>query len=571
MAISTLGGVSGGSKQPKSATFTSSGTWTVPSGVTSARVTCVGAGGVGYTSNWAGGGGGVISGIVDVSTYGSIPVTVGGAGFINGGNGGDSSFGSLLLSQGGRSQYYGGATTTTPNVFGYDYLSTLTTVTSPHAYLPHGRSLGKYHISVNGQSFTNGTGPTWIWRADSKTWVNGYRPHSDNFNGNGNKFFEFNGRIIWYNDSYINNSAITGSPNPINGFWYSKSKTDIDATAANGSFNWEPMTGFPTSMTNRTAALGPIYISNEAMYYASYANGVWKTIDGISWTQVIATDPSSSFNKIGLYIDNQGRMVVVSTQYNSNFYVYRTTTSAWTAWETMGASSTNNGQPGYLAGMSLLQSQVLRYNPTQDRFWFATSAYYNGQVTTSNVQLYANIFSLPSTGTGITAISSNGFNFNNGNISPSYGDYSHFWINDDGSMSGHFSKVLTEVTDPFLAAPVMATYTLPTGADQYLALAGSMKANAQIVAIESNNNDSGTSYVYGAYVGNKGHEGQSGAAGGAGGPGIYYDATYRIGGQGIDGYGWGSSSYNVNGTTQGSGSFYGYAAKNGVVIIEWWE
>jgi len=97
-------------------TFTSSGTWTVPAGVTRAKVTVVGggggAGGSGggcgaYGGEGGGGGGCGIKIVTGLTPGGTVSVTVGGGGSagnssgINGGSGGTSSFGAYVSASGG--------------------------------------------------------------------------------------------------------------------------------------------------------------------------------------------------------------------------------------------------------------------------------------------------------------------------------------------------------------------------------------------------------------------------------------------------------------------------------------
>jgi len=98
--------------------FTSSGTWTKPSGIKKVKVivTGGGAGGGGGNPNWNNGGGGGAGGtaieIIDVTSVSTVSVTVGSGGgggtgnSNNAGNGGTSSFGSYCSATGGE---YGGA------------------------------------------------------------------------------------------------------------------------------------------------------------------------------------------------------------------------------------------------------------------------------------------------------------------------------------------------------------------------------------------------------------------------------------------------------------------------------
>jgi len=90
--------------------FTSSGTWTAPTGVTKVRATVIGGGGGSnaYSGNsFSGGAGGAAVGIYTVTPGTSYSVTVGaggaGTGGVNaqGGTGGTSSFGSFVSATGG--------------------------------------------------------------------------------------------------------------------------------------------------------------------------------------------------------------------------------------------------------------------------------------------------------------------------------------------------------------------------------------------------------------------------------------------------------------------------------------
>jgi len=93
MAISSL--ASSGGLQPYEQLFTSSGTWTKPSGVKNVEVEIVG-GANGYNSSgYYGGGGGYWKGLVDVTGVGAVTVTVGSGGVTNG-YGGNSSFGYFI-------------------------------------------------------------------------------------------------------------------------------------------------------------------------------------------------------------------------------------------------------------------------------------------------------------------------------------------------------------------------------------------------------------------------------------------------------------------------------------------
>jgi len=89
--------------------FTSTGTFTVPSGITKVKVTVVGGGGAGgagnssYSGSGGGGGGAAIKIVSGLTPGGTVSVTVGGAG-------GTSSFGAYCSATGGSTGINGGTT-----------------------------------------------------------------------------------------------------------------------------------------------------------------------------------------------------------------------------------------------------------------------------------------------------------------------------------------------------------------------------------------------------------------------------------------------------------------------------
>lgn len=86
--------------------FAGNGTWNRPAGVRYIRIKCQGAGGGGSGHGESGGAGGYSERILDVSSIGSVSVTIGGGGGGTyysgaGGNGNSSSFGPYCSAQGG--------------------------------------------------------------------------------------------------------------------------------------------------------------------------------------------------------------------------------------------------------------------------------------------------------------------------------------------------------------------------------------------------------------------------------------------------------------------------------------
>jgi hypothetical protein len=116
ISIAASGGGGGGFTAAQ--TFTSNGTFTVPTGITTVKVTVVGGGAGGvvggyynipgepsldmyYGGNGGGSGGSAIEYITGLTPGGTVAVTVGAAGAANGGTGGTSSFGAYCSATGG--------------------------------------------------------------------------------------------------------------------------------------------------------------------------------------------------------------------------------------------------------------------------------------------------------------------------------------------------------------------------------------------------------------------------------------------------------------------------------------
>lgn len=104
-APSSGGGIGG------MAYFTSSTTWTVPSGIKNIRVIAIGAGGGGSQGPAGGGGGGYAESVISVEGFSTLPVTVGvggSYGFYVATDGGDSGILNITAS-GGKGGISGGA------------------------------------------------------------------------------------------------------------------------------------------------------------------------------------------------------------------------------------------------------------------------------------------------------------------------------------------------------------------------------------------------------------------------------------------------------------------------------
>lgn len=173
----------GGSGNFQNQLFTSSGTWTAPSGVTKVRVTVIGGGGGSFfngSTNAYGGQGGVAVGLYTVTPGTAYTVTVGtgGVGVTTGtgGAGGTSSFGALVSATGGT----GGATSLN-GTGGAGTGGTITNSTSAGANLvysyaptiPYFRNFGGSASSFTFASSNSGAPAARVWSVNYELASNG--------------------------------------------------------------------------------------------------------------------------------------------------------------------------------------------------------------------------------------------------------------------------------------------------------------------------------------------------------------------------------------------------------------
>lgn len=173
-----------------------SGTWTIPSGVTSFKVTCIGGGGSGSAQYFYGGGGGGGGGAV-IALFKSLApgtsftyaVGTGGAGVtcsstvttIDGNNGGDTTFGGLIAGGGGAGNFVGDA-----GSGGGTYVGSMTSALGLNGQTGGYAIFGATYFSTGGGNpgagFGNGASYTNCGRGNGAP--SGYGGGSAGFSGN---------------------------------------------------------------------------------------------------------------------------------------------------------------------------------------------------------------------------------------------------------------------------------------------------------------------------------------------------------------------------------------------------
>lgn len=301
MAVSSFGAAAGG-LQPYEQIFTSSGTWTRPTGVKTVEVTCIG-GTRGNGSYYPTAASGYFKGILDVSSLSTVAVTVGAPGdTVNAG--GTSSFGNLVVTPDG---YAGGY-----------YFPTQSGYTYPlEGYINFGYNDNWLGFAGGSQQFaTANDGQLAVIRGNTNgyvvttanggnSWVGGAHNGGPDYstkilkNSSGNYF-----AINLYDPS--NNPYISGSYST-NGTSWNNSPTGLSA-----GYNY----GF---------GLGP------AGFLIAKNDGWFKSTDGATWTSVT---PTGSLSGQG----NQFRVHGTSTRYyaipttSSGSTIYTSTDGvAWTS------------------------------------------------------------------------------------------------------------------------------------------------------------------------------------------------------------------------------------------------
>jgi len=295
MSVSKIGNFGGTSLQPKEQIFTSSGTWTVPYGVNSVKVTCIGAGAA------IGGAGGVAETIVDTSAIQGtgIPVVVGTSPAPGTyGAGGGSSFGPGYIQCGGGFPSDNGV----PGMSGTTYVNgvniqptpVLSSVISAYGagdaagiaqgivynpvggfYMTRPTTNGVYYTSTNGTTWTRRTGAQntvgydilgSLWYANGKTFygntVGGYTAYYVQSTTDG---------ITWTSPTWWENSAAAN-------FSYGNVMFDIVYLSANSTYyavgNWN---GNNSALSIYSSTTGTFPFTTQVVSAYSYTGNTQTT------------------------------------------------------------------------------------------------------------------------------------------------------------------------------------------------------------------------------------------------------------------------------------------------------
>lgn len=288
MAVSSFGAAAGGLQQYEQI-FTSSGTWTKPTGVKTCEVTILGgtisAGSTAHPTAAAG----YWKGILDVSSESSVAVTVGG-------QGGTSSFGNFVATPGGNNpgSYY------FPNKTGTGYFMSSDSAYTYDVWVGY---QNQYAYTANGVFFLYGqnNGNRIFSTNNGASWSN-----ANNFvnalgiGNTGQKFIYGNGVYMSFNTAYNSHGYIYYSTAGLSAWSYNSSYYTYDGAYGPAGFLFSSTnTGqwFKTTDGSSFTSVTPSGLNNSYLYRlqgtseAYYAFGhntssttAYRSTDGVNWT-----------------------------------------------------------------------------------------------------------------------------------------------------------------------------------------------------------------------------------------------------------------------------------------------
>lgn len=368
--------------QPKQQIFESSGSFTVPAGVTSLEVTAVGGGASGYYSgNWfPGGGGAVVKSMISCTPGEVIPFTIGAGGTgggSTGGDGGNTTIKTIFAGGGKKNTYAGDFSLDLTNSNKYNIpLATYQDTTNRGEYYWTGKKIyGDTSLSFSGHfsGYTNSNRPIIIW--DPATMANPCETYRGWETGNDNGVYychivRFKNNLVIFR--YNSNPAVAGQ-NQVGSIQY----LPLSSVQSGASATWTNAT-MPAGITMHSTDLrisfgNSVFMDSNYLYFGTKSNGVIRTADGITWENVISwsagSGTASGFGNSGygyLWVDNLGRINFYNANqsYGGTMYI---TDTAKTAWTSLGGIST-----GYTYGMQYggqyQYAMTGAYDPVDDIF-----------------------------------------------------------------------------------------------------------------------------------------------------------------------------------------------------------
>lgn len=536
MSVSKIGNFGGTSLQPKQQVFTTSGTWTVPFGVNTVKVTCIGAGAA------IGGAGGVAEAYVDVSAIQGtgIPVVVGTSPAPGTyGPGGGSSFGPGYIQCGGGF----GSDVGVPGMSGTTYVNGKNISPTPlvssiiNSYgAGEANFQGIVYNPIGGFYLTrpNATSGAYYTSTNGSTWTRRVGAFTTSLDSYGSLWYA-NGRTFYGNLA----SAYTS--------YYVQSTTDgVTWTAPNV---WDIGASTSTSYGNNMFDI--VYLTANSTYYAvgnwggnNAALSIYSSTTGLFpfTTQVVAAYSYTANTQTCRMLTNGSNQVMYF--YLNSSYVLLAHVWNGTTWA---PASTITGLTTIPTGSA--------WDGTK---YVVTDA--SGNIWTSTNQI-----TWAYSGTTIGGLKIQG-----------YSSSTYY-----GTMNGMFaySTNLTTWTPVSWQGGALTSYSTSSAGVNGLTYIFSPSANNGLIGtfvLNSQNTQIAPGYNGTTILSSSGTV-TGAVGGGAGGEpkqqNIFtgsYTSTYTIlDGPGVNGYG--VSLYNKNTIPVTYGSTNGAVGEQGAVILEWWQ
>ena len=579
--------------------FLSSGTWTKPVGVKTARVRVVGggAGALNVAAIGAGGGaGGYIDAQVDVSGISSATVTIGAGGvsstsqgFVT--DGGTSSFGTLIYSYGGQSyngRWYENSTTnmvlcdsgqsenfqiSTNGIASAKWIETYsggpsTATSTNHLISPAGATTSNQQVMAYGNNILVAinravAGQTYTSSDYGVTWV----LHSSAFTGTA-QHISFNGTyfVIAINatgtSAYYSSDGVTwtASTLPTSQAWWGA----VGGSGITVAYSASTATiAYSTNGTSWTASSLPVaptagyqlnYVNGNFIYTNGSTTAVYKSTNGFTWTS--AGTLTAAFTATSVTYGNNLYMLWggsnITTYYTSSDLATWTQRTIVLSGPTGAPTAGQYGIPTFIgnrwfifagvSGTSTFRADI--YSSTDGINWVYVRSWTKGSLYTStvvpNYALTQDVYQMPSG--RYLVIASN-------NVSSSASNYrTAAWHFSDYLIGGYSGVVLPANTN---STPSYYTANGSAGSSSSIGLNINLYTTAGNLVYSVSLG--GTGSPEGWCIGGNGWLGTTGA-----------NVYYFLGVNAVP------PTYGSGATNVSSNTFGGTNGGQGVVVVEWW-